>query len=159
VTVEASDATGSVRGVSFAWTVEGRPAISAASLKSVGAGRPQLALTITAGRDELGITAISITPPPGLWFARRAGVWRAAGGGATGSPRYSYAVVGGALAIRLTAASTRVAVHFAYDLLRARAALARSVARHGTAKLSFTLTVTDAGHDTTTLPLTIRPGS
>ncbi len=157
VTVQASDAAGSVRVASFVWTVAGRPTVSAASLTSVAAGRPQLALTVAAGHYEAAISAISIVAPPGLWFAQRPGVWKTGGGG--GSPRYTYAVVAGALQLRLRPAAARVAVRFAYTLLRARVALIRSVSRHERASLKFIVTVTDASRLVSTLPVALRPAS
>jgi hypothetical protein len=157
VTVQASDAAGSVRVASFVWTVAGRPTVSAASLTSVAAGRPQLALTVAAGHYEAAISAISIVAPRGLWFAQRPGVWKTGGGG--GSPRYTYAVVAGALQLRLRSAAAHLAVRFAYTLLRARVALIRSVSRHERASLKFIVTVTDASRLVSTLPVALRPAS
>ncbi len=156
VTVHVMDRGGSQRAVSFVWTVQGLPTISGVSLTSVAAGRPSLALTVSAGGFAPGIDAISITLPKGLLFAVRPGVWRS--GGAARS-RYTFAVLGGVLELRVRSADARIPLRFAYDLLRARGALVRSVSSGQRTRLTLIVTVTDAAGRQTKLPVTLRPGS
>ncbi len=156
VTVQVTDGGGSQRAVSFVWTVQGLPTISGVSLTSVAAGRPSLALTVSAGRFAPGIDAISITLPKGLLFAARPGVWRRGG---AASSRYRFAVLGGALKLRVQSADTHIALRFAYDLLRARGALVRSVSSGQRTRLILIVTVTDTGGRQAKLPVPLRPGS
>jgi hypothetical protein len=71
VEVSASEGGASVDGVEFTWTVQGKPAISSASLRRVSGGKPVLSVTVAAGKDAPALRTIVLRLPGDLRLARR----------------------------------------------------------------------------------------
>ena len=67
VTVTATDGVTTAQAT-FGWTVQGAPTLSHLSASSVGADRPRLSFTLTAGRDEPSLKSLNVGLPRDLHF-------------------------------------------------------------------------------------------
>jgi subtilase family serine protease len=156
VTVAAGDVYGTKARTSFQWIVQGAPSISRASLAGVGASRPKLAFTLTAGRSAPALKTISLVLPRGLRFtSSRATVTVAGRGGRR--LKFSVSLKGVTLTIKLAQAATQSRVSIASPRLAASGSLSAAVARRQSSRVSITMRVTDAGSVTTKLALKIKP--
>jgi subtilase family serine protease len=66
----ASVSGGDVGARSYVWTVADRPAASALSLADTGTGRPLLAFTLSAGRNESALRSVLVKLPAGVSLRR-----------------------------------------------------------------------------------------
>jgi subtilase family serine protease len=134
----------------------GAPRISGSSLSGVGAARPRLRLTVTAGKAAPGVRTISIRLPGGLRFARKTGQVTVTGlhGGRLG---FTARVKHGVLTITLRHATTVAKVTIRYATLTATHHEAAATRRGHASKLTITVTVTDSHGTRTTLHARVRP--
>ena len=156
VAVAALDQNLSLRGAFFTWKVVGAPTVSQTLLSGVGAGRPKLALTITAGRDAPELKAVSIGLPKGLGFARPASNLTVTG------PRghhvaFGSQIVRGRLQITLRVPAQSIRITVSYAAITASGRLAADVRRHLAPALTVSVQTTDAGHREASLNARIRP--
>jgi len=158
VEVTALDQSLALRGTTFGWTVAGRPSLSRESLTGLGAGRPTLALTVTAGRDAPQLKSVSIGLPGGLSFARTPR--RVKVTGAQGKPLgFSSRVVRGRLVLTLLGSTEQLQVIVSYAAITAAHGLSGRVRSHDAPRLKITVAVTDAGHASASLSVKIKPRS
>jgi hypothetical protein len=131
------------------------PAVSGGSLKLKG--KPRLTFTVTAGAGGPSLTAIKVTGPPGISFARRANkLVHGVAVGAAGQP-VGFSVTGGrALMIRLAHPAPTARVTVVKPALLIGNRLARRIRHHRLGRLTFTLAIVDAANTTTRLALTLR---
>jgi subtilase family serine protease len=156
VTITVADATGTTAQTTFGWTIQGAPTLSHLSLTSVGAARPMLAFTLTAGRDAPAIETINVGLPRSLHFtASRSTVT------VTGRKgrhlKFTTRLVHGALVLTLRTASPQVGVTISAPRLAASGSLTAELARHQRPRVTLTIQVTDAGKVTTRLSPKVRP--
>ncbi|MBV9605081.1 MAG: putative Ig domain-containing protein [Solirubrobacterales bacterium] len=158
VTVSASDATGTTSRTSFAWTIQTNPTLSRLSLSGVGAARPKLSFTLTAGRDAPKLKTVTLTLPRGLRFTRsRAKVTVTGVGGRR--IRYSVSLQHGTLVLKVSTPALQLHVTVSYPRLQATGGLVADAARHRASRLSLTVRPTDALARTTRLSTKVRPRS
>jgi hypothetical protein len=156
VLVTALDQSLAVRGVAFTWTVQGRPGFSRLSLRGVGAGRPSLAMTVTAARGATPLKAISLGLTGGLRFRAVRGHVRIT----TASGRklaFSFRVAHGRLAVTLRVPAAQVRITVSYSALTTSASLARRVRAHHRSPLKVFATTTDAAGRSTTTTVKVKP--
>jgi hypothetical protein len=154
--VTALDHTLALRGASFTWKVQGQPTVSQTSLAGVGAGRPKLALTVTAGRDAPALKGISIGLPRGLSFTRASRTIMVTGAG--GKRLASAAgLVRGRLTITLGAAARLVRITVGNGAIKVTPALAASTRLNRVGTLGVTIQASDAGHHATALKARFKP--
>jgi subtilase family serine protease len=156
VGVAALDQTLALRGVSFAWTVEGRPGVSKESLTRVGAGRPKLALTVTAGRYAPALKSIAITLHGGLKFSSARHVTVTSAGKRV---RFSSRVSGGRLVLTLRAAATQVKLTISFPSITVPGSVSGRVRAHQASRILVTVVATDAQRRASTLTARIKPRS
>jgi subtilase family serine protease len=156
VTVVVADAAGTTAQTTFNWTIEGAPTISHVSLSSVGAGRPKLSFTATAGSDEPGLKTISITLPRGLHFSKSRETVSVTG--AKGKNlKFTASLQHAAFVITMRTASSQVRVTISSPRLAASGSLTAAIARHRASRVALTLRVTDAAKLMTRLTAKTRP--
>jgi subtilase family serine protease len=156
VTVAAGDVYGTTARTSFQWIVQGAPSISRASLAGVGASRPTLAFTLTAGRIAPALKTISLVLPRGLHFTGSRATVRVTGRGGR-RLGFTASLKGVTLTIKLAQAATGPRITIAYPRLAATGSLSAAVARRQSPQLDITVRVTDAGNVTTRLVVKIKP--
>jgi subtilase family serine protease len=158
VTVTVSDSLGTSARTSFAWTIESAPTVSRVSLTGVGAARPQLSFTVTAGRDAPKLQVLSIGLPPGLSFTRsRASV--SVSGLRVKHLRFTASLQRATLMLTLGTAAQQVRVTISYPRLQAGGSLVSQLAGHRSTRVTITVRVTDAAKLGTKLTSKIRPRS
>jgi outer membrane protein assembly factor BamB len=127
----------------------GRPTVSG-SLSGVAKGKPRLTLKVHAGGNAPALSAIVVTPPAGVRFARRGLAKGVTVTGPTGKHvRFTARLRHGVLAVSLKRpeSSVKVVVH----------GHAISASRHKRRrKLRFLVRAVDAGGQSTRLTLTLR---
>ena len=156
VTITVADAMGTSAQTTFAWTIQGAPTLSQLALSSVGAARPRLSFTLTAGRDAPSITSINVGLPRGLHFTTsRSTVTVTSRKGK--HLKLTARLVHGALVLTLRTASPQVRVTISSPRLAASGSLTSAIARHQAGRVTLTVRVTDAGKLTTRLSQRIRP--
>ena len=145
VGVAAVDQNLSLRAAFFTWKVGGAPRVSHTSLSGVASGRPELALTITAGRSAPQLKAVSLALPRGLGFrspGRKVTVTGAGGRRLAFSAR----VRRGRLVISLRRPSSRIRVSVRYSTLTVtRGFAARARARRRPAVTVVVQTIDASG--------------
>jgi putative Ig domain-containing protein len=151
-TVRASAHDGQSRtgGATFRWTVAGPPRISRLSLRQAVSG-PQLAFTVTAGKDAPGLRTLEIKVPRVLIVAAGRGVSVTGTGRPASRLRFSDRSSKGSLLIirlRKTARSVRIAL--AAPSLRARGRRP-AASRLPHSRQVVTVSVVDAGAGRTQL--------
>ncbi|HUA05162.1 MAG TPA: protease pro-enzyme activation domain-containing protein [Solirubrobacteraceae bacterium] len=156
VTVTVADSAGTTMQTTFTWTIEGAPTVSHVSMSSIDAGRPKLAFTVTAGRDEPGLKTISITLPRGLHFSKSRATVTVTG--AKGRHlKFTASLQHVALVITVRTAASQLHITISSPRLAASDSLTAAIARHRAGRLGLTLRVTDAGKLTTRLAARARP--
>jgi subtilase family serine protease len=159
VSVAADDADDAVRTDTFTWRIAYRPTVNHFRLTGLGAARPVLSMRLSAGRDEAGLSSLTLTLPAGLTLRRGAKVVvRALSGGAV-IPR-SLTGSGRRVTLALKTPGTPVVLQFSAGALgatsaRVRAARARRLAARP--KLGVGLTVRDSVGGTSSLRGSFRP--
>ena len=154
VTITVSDTAGTTAQTTFAWTVQGNPALSRVSLGSVGAAHPKLTLMIEAGRGAPQIKTISVALPRGLSFTRSRSTLTVTGVGGR-RLKFSASLQRGTLVIKLRRTSPQVHLTIAYPRIKATG----SLVAHHSARMTLTVRATDALKLTTKLSARIRPRS
>ena len=156
VTVTVSDSLGTSARTSFAWTIQSAPAVSRVSLTGVGAARPKLSFTVTAGRDAPKLQSLSIGLPRGLSFTNsRATV--TVSGLRVKHLRFIASLERGTLTLKLKTAAQQVRVTISYPRLQAGGSLVSQLAGHRSTPVTITVHVTDAARLGTKLTSKIRP--
>ena len=156
VTITVADAAGTTAQTTFAWTIQGAPTLSHLSLSSVGAARPKLSFTLTAGRDAPSIKTTNVGLPRGLRFTTSRSTVTVTG--RKGKHLESTArLVHGALVLTLRTAAPQVRVTISSPRLAASGSLTAALARHQATRVTMTIRVTDAGKLTTRLSQKIKP--
>ncbi len=150
VTVTATDAADTTTQTTFRWTIENPPALSRVSLSRVGASRPTLSFTVTAGRDEPALKSISIVLPRGLHFTKSRSTVSVTG------PRGKHlrstaSLKDGGLVVTLRTATPQARVTISSPRLAASGSLTAALARHQPTRVTLTVRVTDAVRLTTRL--------
>ena len=156
VTITVADAVGTTAQTTFAWTIQGAPTLSHLSLSSVGAARPRLSFTLTAGRDALSIKSINVGLPRGLHFTTSRSTVTVTGGKGK-HLKFTARLVHGALVLTLRTATPQAHVTISSPRLAASDSLTAALARHQTTRVTVTIRVTDAGKLTTRLSQKIKP--
>ena len=153
ITVTDGGATGQT---TFGWTIQGAPRLSRMSLTSVGAARPKLSFTMTAGREEPAIKSVNISLPRGLRFtsSRSAIVVTGPKGKHL---KITARLVHGTLVLTLRTASPQMRVTISWPRLAASDSLTAALARHRATRVTMTFRVTDAASLTTRLSRKIKP--
>ena len=156
VTITVSDAVGTTAQATFTWMIQGAPTLSHLSLTSVGAARPRLSFTLTAGRDAPSIKSVNVGLPPGLHFtSSRSSVTVT---GRKGKHlKFTVRLVHGALVLTLRTAAPQVHVMISSPRLAASGSLTAAIARHQAGRVSLTTRVTDADKLTTRLSQKVKP--
>ncbi len=150
VTVTATDAADTSTQTTFRWTIENPPALSRVSLSSVGASRPTLSFTVTAGRDEPALKSISIVLPRGLHFTKSRSTVSVTGPRGK-HLRFTASLKDGGLVVTLRTATPQARVTISSPRLAASGSLNAALARHQATRVTLTVRVTDAVRLTTRL--------
>jgi subtilase family serine protease len=158
VTVTATNAVGAAAHVAFAWTIQTKPTLSRVSLSRVGAARPGLSFTITAGRDAPKLKSVSVTLPRGLRFTRSRATVKVTGRG-NRRVKYTVSLQHGTLVLKLRTAAPQVHVTITYPRLQAGGSLVSALARHRASRVGLTVRATDALKRTTRLTAKVKPRS
>jgi subtilase family serine protease len=156
VTVSVSDAAGTTARVAFPWTIQSNPSLSRVSLTGVGAARPKLSFTVTAGRDAPKLQALTVALPGGLSFSRSRATITVAGLKVK-HLRYTASLQKGTLVLKLKTAAQQVRVTISYPRLKSGGSLSAQVAGHKASRLTITVHATDAGKLATKLTSKIKP--
>ena len=156
VTISASDAAGTTASTSFAWTIQGNPALSGLSLTGVGAGRPQLSFMITAGRDAPKLKTVTVALPKALRFTKSHATVTATGVGGR-HVRYRVALKNGSLVLTFPTPALQIHVTVVSPRLQASSGLVAQIARHRASRLQLTVRSTDALKLTTHLTAKVTP--
>ena len=155
VTITVADAAGTTAQTTFGWTVQGAPTLSHLSLSSVGAARPKLSFSLTAGHDAPSIKTIEVGLPRGLSFTNsRSAI--AVTGRKGRHLKFTARLLRGALALTVRTATPQVHVTISSPRLAASGSLRAALARHQATRVTLTIRVTDAGNLTTRLSQRIR---
>jgi Putative Ig domain len=156
VTITVSDQAGTTAQTAFRWTIQTAPKLSRMSLSSVGAARPKLTFTVTAGKDAPALKTISLTLPRGLHFTKsRATVTVIAKNGRRLGVTVS--LQHAALVLKLKGTAGQVRVTISSPRLAASDSLTSALARHKATRITLTVRVTDAAKRTTRLPAKVKP--
>jgi len=156
VTITVADAVGTTSQTTFTWTIQGAPTLSHLSLTSVGAARPRLSFTLTAGRNAPSIKSVNVGLPGGLHFTTSRSTVTVTG--RTGKNlRFTTRLVHGALVVTLRTASAQAHVTISSPRLVASGSLTSAIARHQAGRVTLTIRVTDADKLTTRLSQKIKP--
>jgi subtilase family serine protease len=158
VTVTAADRVGTSAGTAFAWTIQGNPTLSRVSLAGVGAARPKLSFTLSAGRDAPLVKTATVGLPSGLSFSKSRATVTATGRNGR-RLRFTVALQRGTLVIKLRNAAPQVHVTVSFPRLQSTGGLAAQLARRRSTRVTITVRVTDAGAFTTRLTSKVRPRS
>ena len=150
VTITATDAADTTTQTTFRWTIENPPALSRVSLSSVGASRPTLSFTVTAGRDEPALKSISIVLPRGLHFTKSRSTVSVTGPRGK-HLRFTASLKDGGLVVTLRTATPQARVTISSPRLAASGSLTAALARHQATRVTLTVRVTDAVRLTTRL--------
>ena len=153
-----SNPAGTLSRTSFAWTIQTKPTLSKVSLSRVGAARPKLSFTLSAGRDAPKLKTATVTLPRGLRFARSHATVKVTGLGGR-RVKYSVSLQHGTLVLKLKNPALRLHVTIGYPRLRAGGSLVASLARHRASRVSLTVRTTDALRRTTRLSAKVKPRS
>jgi subtilase family serine protease len=156
VTVTATDAAGSTTQTSFGWTIEHPPTLTRVSVSRVGASRPTLSFTATAGRDEPALKTISIVLPRGLHFTKSRSTVSVTGPRGK-HLRFKASLQHDALVLTLGTPSSQVRVTISSPRLAASGSLTAALARHQAPRVTLTVRVTDAAKLTTRLTGKTKP--
>ena len=142
VRIAARDSEGSTASVAFVWTVGATPTVSRLSLTRTVAG-PELAFTVSAGRDSPPLQTLTITVPRYLRIASRRGVGVTTTAAKPTRLRFTdHATRGTSLTIRLRQATDSLRVQLAPPSLHT--AGAQATALQSGSRVSLSLSVTDA---------------
>jgi subtilase family serine protease len=158
VTITVANAQGTGAQTTFAWTIQGAPTLSHLSLSSVGAARPRLSFTLTAGRDAPSIKSINVTLPRGLHFTTSTSTVTV-GGRKNNRLKFTGRLVRGALVLTLRTATPQARVTISSPRLAASGSLTSAIARHQGGRVTLTMRVTDADKLTTRLSQKIKASS
>jgi hypothetical protein len=156
VTITATDPAGTTAQTSFAWTVQGNPALSHLSLTKVGAARPRLSFMLTAGRDAPQLKTVTVALPSGLTFTRSRSTITVTGVG-NHRLKFTASLQHGTLVLKLRRTSQQVHVTIAYPRIQARGSLAPLIASHHSSPVTVTVRATDALKLTTKLTAQVKP--
>jgi subtilase family serine protease len=156
VTIAAADAAGSTAQTTFGWTIEAAPKLSRTSLSSVGAARPKLTFTVTAGKDAPELKSINVTLPRGLHFTKSRATVTVTGKNGR-RLKFTVSLQRAALVLKLRSATEEVRVTIASPRLAASGSLTSALARHQATHVTLTVRVTDAGKRTTRLSAKVKP--
>jgi subtilase family serine protease len=153
--VAATTPGGAVGSMLVTWTVEGRPTVTNASLRTV-TGQPQLALTVTSGRAEPGLRSVTLTLPSGVRLAHNvSGIEVRSGSGA--KLHFTTTINDGVLTLTLRAASARIRVLLGPGTLVAEPSV-RAEARQVTPPpLRLTVAAVDSSDASSTIGASVRP--
>lgn len=156
VGVAALDQDLSLRAAFFTWKVGTAPRVSQTSLSGVGSGRPQLALTVSAGRNAPALTVISLAPSRGLSFGSPRGHVTLTG---VGGHRISFTarLVHGRLQVKLARASSRIRLTIRYSAVRATGGLAAEVSGGRRPSVTVSVQTLDAADHVVGERARIRP--
>lgn len=120
VRVSAHDSQSQTAGTSFVWTVGGLPAISRVSLRQTSAG-PELAFTVTAGKQAPNLRTLEVTLPHVLIVAAGPGVSVKSTAHRPARLRFTdHASRGSVLTIKLRRTARSVRITLAAPSLKAR---------------------------------------
>jgi subtilase family serine protease len=156
VTITVSDAAGTTAHITFTWIVQGAPTISHVSLSRVGAARPKLSFTVTAGRNAPSVKSVNVTLPRGLHFTKSRATITVTGPKGK-HLKFSARLVRNELVLTLKTASSQVHVTISSPRLAASDSLTAALARHQSEKVMVTVRVTDAAKITTRLSKKLKP--
>jgi hypothetical protein len=157
-TITVSDAAGTAARTTFTWTIQTDPTLSRVALADVGAARPKLSFTVTAGRSAPRLATVTVALPRGLRFTRSRATVSATGVG-NRRLKLTASLQHGTLVLKVNRTSSQVHVTIAYPRMKADSRLAAAVASRRSARLTITVRPTDALRRTTNLTAKIRPGS
>ena len=158
VTVTASDDSGTTARTMFSWTIQSNPSLSRVSLAGVGATRPKLSFTVSAGREAPKLQTLTVTLPSGLSFSRSRAMITISGLRVK-HLRFTASLQRGTLVLKLKTAAQQVRVTISYPRLKSGGSLAAQVARHSGGPITITVHVTDASRLNTKLTSKIKPRS
>lgn len=157
-TVTAANSLGTSARTTFAWTVQSNPTVSKVSLTGVGASKPKLSFTVTAGRDAPKLQTITVALPRGLSFSRsRATI--TVSGLKVKHLRFTAKLQHGTLVLKLKSAAQQVHVTISHPRLKAGGSLVAKTASHHSSRVTLTLHVTDAGNLVTKVTSKVKPRS
>jgi subtilase family serine protease len=146
VGVAALDQDLSLRAAFFTWKIGGAPTVSQTSLSGVGGGRPQLALTVSAGRNAPALKTLSLGLANGLRLGRPRGHLTVTGAGGR-RVRFTARLVHGRLQITLARASSRIRLTIRYSAVSTTSRLAADVSGGGRPPVTISVQTLDAvGH-------------
>lgn len=154
VTLSAADPTGAAARGTITWTIGHALRVARAGLSGVGAGRPRLALTLSAPKRAAVIRTVSVSLPAGLSFTSAgAGVALRGPHGA----RFSVKVRHGRLTFQVSRAISTVSLVVSAPAIRASAELLRRIRAGHAGKLQFGVVVDDSHQLPTRLTAGIKP--
>jgi len=156
VTLTVADSVGTTAQTTFAWTIQGAPTVSHVSLSSVGAARPRLSFTLTAGRGAPSIKSINVGLPRGLHFTSSRSTVTVTGRKGK-HLKFTARLVHGALVLTVRTATPQTHVTISSPRLAASGSLTSAIARHQAGRVTLTMRVTDADRLTTRLSQKIKP--
>jgi hypothetical protein len=159
VTVTAQDGDTNQASVTFTWQIRlGSPTASGVSLKGLSAGRPKLALTVTAGAGTGGITLITIELPAGITVAKSGSALRrriAVSDHGGPKPKYTISKGKGTVEVDFKRPVTRATISVVTPALAESKRLATEVRHHQAKRLKLQLLVGDLKSNVTSL--TVKP--
>jgi hypothetical protein len=156
----AGFSTTAAASVKVTSTPPGKPTASHESLTGVAKRKPRLALTLTAGKGAALLKSIAVSLPKGLSFSKRAKslVKGVAVKGAGGKRlKLTVKLAHGTLTLTLKTAASRAAISISGHALSATSRLAGKVKHKRAGRLQVRLKVTDAGHVTTPIAVSLKP--
>ncbi len=147
VHASAHDAQSRTAGTTFRWIVGAEPRISRLSLSQTATG-PELAFTVTAGRDAPDLRTLEITVPRALQVAPGRGVSVTSTAHTPARVRFSdHAARSTVLIIRLRKTTRSVRIQLAAPSLRARGGhVAASTLPHSRQVVTVNVVDANAGH-------------
>ena len=153
--IAARDNAGSAASVAFVWTVGAMPRVSRLSLTRTVAG-PELAFTVSAGRDSPPLQTLTITVPRYLRIASRHGVGVSSTAAKPTRLRFTdHATRGTSLTITLRQATNSLRVQLAPPSLRTAGAEATALQSGSRVSLSLSVTDADSGQSKLTPKVTV----
>lgn len=155
VATRATDPRATTGTAAFTWTIAGRPRISAASLRGLGAGAATLTLHVDAGMLAPGISSVSVRLPAGLQFA---GGRRLRDGIRVRAHQHlTHSVVHGVLTLALAPPSGSVTLSLGGAALLTSTSLRHAAAARRVGTVTVGLTLTDVNANTIVLQARLRP--
>lgn len=149
VLVVASTPWEALKADEIRWTIERRPTVASVAVSGIGGQNPRLSFTVTAGRDEPGLTGVTVLLPRGLRATRTDARLLVKAGHSFISRTITFS--GQRIKIKLARRERRIVVSFGNGSLATDAALRSEAASAHVVPLQVGVSPLDAAGRTTRL--------